>query len=471
MEAQAPSRFRWRREDGRDVSDWLENMPGLPKIVLARLRAKSAAAGTSTAATANFGGFDHPDANLLAAYVEKNLPDKERTEVLNHLSQCADCREIVALTLPAEEEVAVPARVAGQGLWTPSLMVRWGALAAALGVMAIVAIIRQHPTGRETMISKDVRPDVIASAQKPAPLPPAESSPAQPKAEAAKKQAEMGAPQSRRERASLEKQSVEAGSRRGATQVASNEAKEKVTLMAAARPAAAPPEPANVPLSSLDRDVSKGQAGGLAGAIPAPPPAAGPVFKTAAAPEKSEVNAETQAGRSDTAAKTSTFDATKDVGAAGVGGISAKAAVGAPRSAARLQEGSQAELAPMVSGNKLKAGPHALLSRWSISEDGKVQHYEPSSGWGEAHIDDRVTFRVVATLGNDVWAAGSGGALYHSTDDGAAWKRVEVRSGGASLTETIIGIHLGSPQVVTVTAASGARWTSDDGGQHWQKKP
>lgn len=239
--------------------------------------------------------------------------------------------------------------------------------------------------------------------------------------------------------------------------------------MAAARPAAAPPEPANVPLSTLDRDVSRGQTGALGGAMPAPPPAAGPVFKTAAAPEKSEVSAETQAGRSGMAAKTATFDATKDVSAANVGGLSAKAAVGAPHAAARAQEG--AELAPIVSGNKLKSAPHALLSRWSIAEDGKVQHYLPDSGWGEAHVDDRVTFRVVTAVGSDVWAGGAGGALYHSANDGAAWGRVEVNSGGTSVTETIVGIQLGAPQIVTVTTASGAQWTSDDGGQHWQKKP
>ena len=58
----------------------------------------------------DFQGAGHPDANLLAAFVEKTLTEKERTQVLNHLSQCADCREVAAFTLPAEVAAAEPAR-------------------------------------------------------------------------------------------------------------------------------------------------------------------------------------------------------------------------------------------------------------------------------------------------------------------------------------------------------------------------
>lgn len=51
---------------------------------------------------------EHPDANLLAAFAEKRLLAHEREELLAHLSQCADCREVVALTSVTEQ--AVPAR-------------------------------------------------------------------------------------------------------------------------------------------------------------------------------------------------------------------------------------------------------------------------------------------------------------------------------------------------------------------------
>jgi len=52
-------------------------MEQLPKIVQRRLRA-AAKPGI------------HPDPDLLAAFVEKSLSDRERSQVLEHLADCAD---------------------------------------------------------------------------------------------------------------------------------------------------------------------------------------------------------------------------------------------------------------------------------------------------------------------------------------------------------------------------------------------
>ena len=57
----------------------------------------------------------HPDADTLTAYVEQLLPGHERDYVARHLSLCAECRDVVTLTMPevtaaAEvQEVAIPA--------------------------------------------------------------------------------------------------------------------------------------------------------------------------------------------------------------------------------------------------------------------------------------------------------------------------------------------------------------------------
>ena len=37
----------------------------------------------------------HPDPDLLAAFAEKSLNDRERAHVLQHLADCADCRDVV----------------------------------------------------------------------------------------------------------------------------------------------------------------------------------------------------------------------------------------------------------------------------------------------------------------------------------------------------------------------------------------
>lgn len=48
-------------------------------------------------------GLEHPDADLLSAFAENALPAHEREPLLLHLATCADCRQIVALSLPPQE--------------------------------------------------------------------------------------------------------------------------------------------------------------------------------------------------------------------------------------------------------------------------------------------------------------------------------------------------------------------------------
>ena len=65
-------------------------MTKLPKVVGQRLQASEASKA-------------HPDPDLIAAFVERLLGNRERMKVLEHLSRCADCRELTSLasTLPA----------------------------------------------------------------------------------------------------------------------------------------------------------------------------------------------------------------------------------------------------------------------------------------------------------------------------------------------------------------------------------
>jgi photosystem II stability/assembly factor-like uncharacterized protein len=121
--------------------------------------------------------------------------------------------------------------------------------------------------------------------------------------------------------------------------------------------------------------------------------------------------------------------------------------------------------------NRAVAPPAAL---WSISTSGKVQRSQDGGRtWEEVRVDDAVTFRAVHAMGRDVWAGGSGGVLYHSSDGGTMWKRVNLSSGESPTTETIVGITSGSRdlQHITVRTESGELWTTEDGGQHWQREP
>ena len=107
-------------------------MADVPEIVRERLRAQETAGG-------------HPDANLLSAFAEHTLTEQERAQVLDHLSRCTECRQVVALSAPpeVEEERQVAAAVAGRASaapsrsWWRSPVVHWGALTAAALVVLI----------------------------------------------------------------------------------------------------------------------------------------------------------------------------------------------------------------------------------------------------------------------------------------------------------------------------------------------
>ena len=104
-------------------------MAELPKIVLKHL-GKPGATGP------------HPDPDLLSAFAENVLAQPDRLQVLEHLSQCADCREIVVLALPqpeAHQQTIVRPAAAGWFSWT---VLRWGALAACIVVVGAAVTLR-----------------------------------------------------------------------------------------------------------------------------------------------------------------------------------------------------------------------------------------------------------------------------------------------------------------------------------------
>src|SRR5262249_36539627 len=84
------------------------------------------------------------DPNLISAFAENCLPHDARAQVLEHVAQCADCREILYISLP-EQEFATPATQASPSHWLTWPVLRWGAaLAAVVVVVAAVSLHRQR---------------------------------------------------------------------------------------------------------------------------------------------------------------------------------------------------------------------------------------------------------------------------------------------------------------------------------------
>jgi len=80
-------------------------------------------------------------------------------------------------------------------------------------------------------------------------------------------------------------------------------------------------------------------------------------------------------------------------------------------------------------------------------------------------------FRALAISSNtDIWAGGSGGALYHTVDGGNLWARVLPSASGTVLTGDIVSIQFADPRNGSVTTSNAEIWTTPDGGQTWRKQ-
>jgi hypothetical protein len=78
----------------------------------------------------------HPDPELLAAFSEQSLSRVDRERLLNHLTICADCRDVLYLAIPESEtqQVLLPSRK------SPRLAIRWATLAASVVVLGAVLL-------------------------------------------------------------------------------------------------------------------------------------------------------------------------------------------------------------------------------------------------------------------------------------------------------------------------------------------
>jgi hypothetical protein len=111
-------------------------MAGIPKIVEQQLHAMAPVE-------------DHPDPNLLGALVEKSLAQGERLRVLEHLSRCASCREIVSLTADQPGIAGAVSLAPARAGWLSWPVLRWGAAVACIVVVGTVVTLRQQRESRQ----------------------------------------------------------------------------------------------------------------------------------------------------------------------------------------------------------------------------------------------------------------------------------------------------------------------------------
>jgi hypothetical protein len=434
-------------------------MEQLPKIVVQRLKATPKPEV-------------HPDPDLLAAFAEKSLGDRERLPVLEHLSQCAECREVVSLAQPqfelervaAAAAAAMPAPVRRSGLRGP--IFRWAALAACGAVVAVGAFTlrRQSLASKQRAAAAQVaetysygeklqafdRQDQLAAKPEPAPPP------------AAKSESKADAGSLGREPRQRTLEIPKGESSHSSLGFSAARKSFPATGMAAAPSnvfpkAAKPAESTNQQKEILQAE--QAQVSTSTEAQPIEP----------AAPATASVRDDS--GR----------DAKQDLDKASANELKTKKD-GAPAAAPPLPQSTAAGgNLPSAQSTGSVTGRTAIALRtlakivtpvWTLSSDGTrlLRSLDAGQTWQPVPVDGKVVLRAVASVGSDVWAGGAAGALYHSSNAGTDWKKVAPTADGKVLQADIVRLEFTDARHGKLTTASNEVWTTADAGQSWQRQ-
>jgi hypothetical protein len=430
-------------------------MSDVPKIVQDRLRA-----AVPTGA--------HPDADTLAAFAEQALAAAEREGVVQHLARCRDCREVVALSLPPVEAVAGP-QAAADGVsarklgdvsraWFAWPTLRWAAIAAAVVVVASVVLLRpgKQPSVVEVasqQAEKNV-PSTAVVAQPAAPL--ADQAAPSVASRMAKRDSSTS-----RERPMLRMIEPQPGrvqtqtAAGSASQLADNkrtdslEGQRSYSVDADKLPVKVPAAPvagAQGEMAASEQITGSSQEVVVVGG-------ASNVAENAPAENKLRARAETSAPivKAKSAAKEEAQlqSAAKDTGT--------------------QEQLKRAFAAPETNAAVLKAQSKAVPAQWSLAQGVLRRSLDGGATWQTA-LQLGHPLLCFGARGNDVWAGGQAGALFHSSDAGATWTMVQPSTQTASLTADIVALEIRSPVEIGLTTSNNESWSTPDAGKTWEKK-
>ena len=403
-------------------------MTEISQIVRQRLKVSEAAAAPS-----------HPDADLLTAFAEQALAAPDRARVIQHLAQCGDCREIVALALPAEAEVAAVGKGGVRRHWFQLPALRWAAVAAGIAVAVSVGTLEHRNKLKIAGFKAASHPEIVAALQ----APPAMN---------VRTEASAPSPESKKLAArKVEKISGDAG-------LAGDRATELADNLASAAP--------RVASRVLDQPAPSPR--------PAVPSARETVEVATANVPQNEMGSDRQVvSRAKPAPAQQTITGTIPHTML-IQNLTTAQTVSSPKTVPRWTIGADGTLQRSFNGGASwqvvnVPGNDSANANLMLAE----QTAESAKGAGKG-LDKKVAgpaggFRAVAANGAEVWAGGSGGVLFHTVDAGNSWARVQPVYEGIVLGGDIVGIQFSDAQHGQISTSTGELWTTSDSGQTWRK--
>jgi len=418
-------------------------MEELPKIVVAQL--------AKGAENSPFAADSHPDADLLTAFVERSLPERERGDVMGHLAICAPCREIVALAQPELEEAASPVFIPKPS-GSRGRLLRWG-LFATCATLALAVVLRQ---------ARDVHPPVVALKRAPESRGlPAEADRADSSVDsgqvASGKSAQLPSllPEPLPKQAPKIEEYVKSRTGQVEAKVRPNQ-----TVTAAATPTQASPAQAQVAVKSRAYEA-------------AAPVAAAPEMPQNVAPGNAALGKAVEAGQGSAQVELAEGARKKSEYAAGAAAGNVVRQENAPvaQKDKDVKEELHASSAP-INGRALserRAVRQAAL--WQLTPAGELQRsFDSGKGWESVSMGQPARLRVLALKDLHVWVGGNGGMLFHSGDGGERFAPVIVKDAHASLAGDIVVLEFVDAAQGRLETADHEVWATSDGGQTWQKQ-
>lgn len=414
-------------------------MAELPQSVRKRLSAIQAA-----------GAAAHPDSDLLAAFTEGALLAGERDRVLAHLAVCPECRMVVSLAQPEPLPQTVTTFEQKRSWFEWKLFRVVGALAAVVVVTIAVVLHRPQPQHSGFDETSFGRP---ASQDPPPPPPSASPSLDQKKDAPAKLAKQVAAPKAK----------ASAPSGNGLNTSAD-------TRQTPRTPARADEIRENDAGKALNKEAAPGNVGAFNMSAPAPPPPAlDKSARSSALPPTANaigavLNAEPPSLKRAPAAAVPNSRSEQVT-------VEAAAEPAPTRQPAEQQIiASQAQAAPLAMRQSSQVSfQHALAAQWRITDGGLVQRLIADQDWRTISPGGQSDFRTVASAGNHVWVGGVSG-LYHSTDGGDHWRRVQIGGPDAKDIGEIVSIRITTADSVSVSTANGEVWITRNGGRTWSRQ-